>query len=72
MNSYFRREMKSILGLLLQLSQDLFRIFGPGETIHDLQFCKLHIYWIVVFAEEHLHIILQDCRSPLDDQEYVP
>jgi hypothetical protein len=55
------------LDVLLQLCQDLVRVLSTGKPIHNLELRKLDIYRIVVFAKENLHIVLQDCRSSLDD-----
>ena len=65
------RHTKAAMNLLIKLRQDFVSVLFPCQTIHDLQFGKLNIYGIVVFTEEHLNIVLEDCWSPLYDEQNV-
>jgi len=60
------------MSLLLELGQNLFSVFFPGQAVHDLKLCELEIYWVIVLAKENLHIVSEHGRTSLDDQKNIP
>ena len=58
--------------VLFQLRQDLLNILLAGKSVHDFQLGKLDVNWIVVLAEKHLDIVLEDSWPSLDYEQDVP
>jgi len=58
--------------LLFQFSQYLPCVLFSCKAIHDFQLCELDINGVVIFAKENLDIIFEYCRSPLDNEQYIP
>lgn len=58
--------------LLFQLGQHFMHVLRPRKTIHDFQLGEFDVDGIIVFAEEDLDFVLQNRRSPLDDQQDIP
>jgi hypothetical protein len=58
--------------LLLELRQNFSGVLFSCQSVHDLKFCKLEVYRVVVLAEENLNIVSEYGRTPLDDQENIP
>lgn len=55
----------------MQFSYDFFRVLFSRKTIHDLQFRKLDIDRIIVFAEEDFDIVLEYRWPSLNDEENI-
>lgn len=53
---------------LLQLAQQGIDILVPRQPNHDVKFLNLDIRWVVVFAEEHPHLVLENLGSFLEQE----
>ena len=58
-------------GSLLKLGEDLLNVALVRKAVDDFELRELDVDGVVVLAEEHLDIVLEDKRSPLDDEEDV-
>ena len=58
--------------VLFQFRQHLLNIILAGKSVHDLQLGKLDVDWIVVLAEKHLDVILEDSWPSLNYEQDVP
>ena len=58
--------------ILFQLCKHLFDVLLIRKPVHDFQLGKFDIYWVIVLAEEHLYIVLEDSWSSLDYEQDVP
>lgn len=48
---------------LFELSQNLCNVPLVGQTDHDVQLLQFHVDRVVVFHEEHFHLMLEDVWS---------
>jgi hypothetical protein len=58
--------------ILFQLCKHLFDVLLICKPVHDFQLGKFDIDRVIVFAEEHLYVVLEDGRSSLDYEQDVP
>jgi len=59
-------------GVLLELSKKLIDIRFTRYPCHNLEFLKLEVGWVVVFAKENTHLFREDIRLFLKKEINVP
>lgn len=58
----------NLCGIFFELHQHLLDVTLGCEHNHNLELFHLYVNRVVVFTEEHLHFVLEDFRSLLNDQ----
>jgi hypothetical protein len=57
-----------VFSLLLELTENLIDISSMSKAEHDFKLGELDIDRIIVFAEEHFHVVLEHIWSLLNDK----
>ena len=61
-----------LLSIIFELVEEGIDIFEVCEPDHDFKFLQLHIERVLEVAEEDAHLFVNDVRTLLDDQVYIP
>jgi hypothetical protein len=59
-------------GMLLQLREHLGNAGLAGQPDHDVQLLQLDVDGVVVLDKKHLHLLLKNIRSLLNDEVDIP